>query len=245
MALLPGSPAIDAGNNALIPAGVTTDSAGLVTRDRRRHRGYRRLREPLPDHRHQRQLFGECIGLRPVRDHSTATISDASGLVPTGSVEFYDGSTDLGSGSILQRRGTERDIDVHHFDAWSGQSFDHGRLYRDWNFSKQRRRPRQTVNQAGTTATAASASTTFDTAGDRCPRHGGHHATGPVNEGSKPSPFSVAAIRSARPSAPLFRADPPLPAIRCPVVRQPALTRSRPSTIGPPITALPPTRAIR
>lgn len=29
MALLPGSPAIDAGNNSLIPAGVTTDQRGL------------------------------------------------------------------------------------------------------------------------------------------------------------------------------------------------------------------------
>src|SRR5262249_40378690 len=30
MALLPGSPAIDAGNNGLIPAGVTTDQRGLA-----------------------------------------------------------------------------------------------------------------------------------------------------------------------------------------------------------------------
>ncbi len=35
----------------------------------------------------------------------TATVSDANGIVPTGSVEFYDGSTDLGSGSVLSGSG--------------------------------------------------------------------------------------------------------------------------------------------
>ena len=40
MALLPGSPAIDAGNNALIPAGVTTDQRGIAPH-RQRRRGHR------------------------------------------------------------------------------------------------------------------------------------------------------------------------------------------------------------
>ena len=35
----------------------------------------------------------------------TATVSDTSGGVPTGSVEFYDGSTDLGPGSALSGSG--------------------------------------------------------------------------------------------------------------------------------------------
>ena len=35
----------------------------------------------------------------------TATISDTAGGVPTGSVEFYDGTTDLGLGSILSGSG--------------------------------------------------------------------------------------------------------------------------------------------
>ena len=35
----------------------------------------------------------------------TATVSDTSGGVPTGTVEFYDGSTDLGPGSALSGSG--------------------------------------------------------------------------------------------------------------------------------------------
>ena len=45
MALLPGSPAIDAGNNALIPAGITTDQRGLPASEQ--HRRHRRLRGPV------------------------------------------------------------------------------------------------------------------------------------------------------------------------------------------------------
>ena len=55
MALLPGSPAIDAGNNLLIPPGVTTDQRR--PRANRQHaRGHRRLRvEPV----HHRRNFGK------------------------------------------------------------------------------------------------------------------------------------------------------------------------------------------
>ena len=51
LALLPGSPAIDSGNNALIPPGVTTDQRGLAHRQWRR--GHRCLRvEPVHHRRH-------------------------------------------------------------------------------------------------------------------------------------------------------------------------------------------------
>ena len=56
MALLPGSPAIDAGNNALIPGGVTTDQRGELPAHRQRDRGHRRLRVEWV---HHRRHFGQ------------------------------------------------------------------------------------------------------------------------------------------------------------------------------------------
>ena len=65
MALLPGSPAIDAGNNALIPAGVTTDQRGLP-RIVNTRRGHRRLRVEWVHHRRhfgKRPVHGRAHGL--------------------------------------------------------------------------------------------------------------------------------------------------------------------------------------
>ena len=70
MALLPGSPAIGAGNNALIPPGVTTDQRGLprIVSARRRHRRLRVERV------HHRRHFGK----RPVH-RRTDSLSRGAG----------------------------------------------------------------------------------------------------------------------------------------------------------------------
>ena len=105
IALLAGSPAINAGNNALIPTGLTTDQRGV---------GFARIVGGTVDigavespylstvtsvsSSVNASAYGQSVTF-------TATISDTSGLVPAGSVEFYDGSTDIGAGSILSGSG--------------------------------------------------------------------------------------------------------------------------------------------
>ncbi len=105
IALMADSPAIDAGNNALIPAGLTTDQRGV---------GFARIVDGTVDiGAYESPYLSTVTSVSSSVNASaygqsvtfTATISDTSGLVPAGSVEFYDGPTDLGAGSILSGGG--------------------------------------------------------------------------------------------------------------------------------------------
>ena len=60
--------------------------------------------------------------------------------MPTGSVEFYDGTTDLGLWIFPQRQWTQRNLDVYHLDVSRRRPFvDHCRLHSDWEFCSQLR----------------------------------------------------------------------------------------------------------
>jgi len=100
MALLPGSPAIDAGDNTLIPAGVTTDQRGT---------GYARIENGTVDiGAFEVQSFATTTALTSAANPSifgqpvafTATVSSAAGT-PDGTVEYLDGSLLLGSESLV------------------------------------------------------------------------------------------------------------------------------------------------
>jgi len=106
MALVDGSPAIGAGSTALIPAGVTTDQRGP---------GYPRILSGLVDigafeFKPVKTMTSVALttGTNPSKYGTaltfTATVTSTSG-VPTGSVEFYDGSTPLGAGNTLTGSG--------------------------------------------------------------------------------------------------------------------------------------------
>ena len=60
-------------------------------------------------------IFGDSVTF-------TATVTDTTdfGGTPTGSVEFFDGSTDLGHGSDLERRRQRRHLDLHHLEPCGG-----------------------------------------------------------------------------------------------------------------------------
>ena len=90
IALLPGSPAIDAGNNTLIPTGVTTDQRGLQPH-RQQHCGHRRLRvERVHCRRHlrKRPVHAACSRPSPAPLVATVTANNPSEPVAGGLVTF-------------------------------------------------------------------------------------------------------------------------------------------------------------
>ena len=103
MALLRGSPAIDAGSNALIPAGVTTDQRGP---------GFGRIYNgtvdigayELQDQTSQASTTTTITSLANTSVYGqavtfTAIVRSGAGT-PTGTVTFNDGSTTLGIGTL-------------------------------------------------------------------------------------------------------------------------------------------------
>ena len=106
MALLPGSPAIDAGNNALIPAGVTTDQRGLprivngtvdigAFEDQTAATTVTAVMvtaSPNPS------TYGQSVTF-------TAAVTSGTGPVTSGTVTFMEGTTVLASAVALSGSG--------------------------------------------------------------------------------------------------------------------------------------------
>ncbi len=89
----------------------------------------------------------------------TATISDTAGGVPTGSVEFYDGTTDLGPGSILSGSGNSATSTFATSTLAAGVHSSISAIYTPTgNFVGSSGSLSQTVNPAPLTVTAANES---------------------------------------------------------------------------------------
>ena len=92
----------------------------------------------------------------------TATVSDTSGGVPTGSVEFYDGSTDLGPGSALSGSGNSATSTFTISTLTAGTHSSITAVYTPTgNFVGSSGSLSQTVNTAALTITANSTSKTY------------------------------------------------------------------------------------
>ncbi len=157
MALLPGSPAIDAGDNALIPAGVTTDQRGLPrivngTVDIGAFEVQTVLTTTVLTTSASPSTYGQSVTF-------TATVSDTSGAVPTGSVEFYDGTADLGPGSSLGGSGQSATSTFTTSTLAAGVHSSISAIYTPTgNFGGSSGSLSQTANPAAVTVTVNSAS---------------------------------------------------------------------------------------
>jgi len=158
MALLPGSPAIDAGSNALIPASVTTDQRGT---------GFPRAVNGTVDigafevdtttvvtssSANNTSVYGQDVTF-------TATVTPAISGTPTGTVQFYVNGSPVGSavtlsgGQAMYDAGTTLNVATYQVTAVysSNSSFDSsGSAARSF-----------TVTPAPLTVTAASPSMTY------------------------------------------------------------------------------------
>ena len=83
----------------------------------------------------------------------TATVSDTSGGVPTGSVEFYDGSTDLGPGSALSGSGNSATSTLTTSTLTAGSHSISAVYTPTGNFAGSSGSLTQTVNAPSATAT--------------------------------------------------------------------------------------------
>ncbi len=93
----------------------------------------------------------------------TATVNDASGGVPTGSVAFYDGSTDLGSGSSLSGSGNSATSTFTTSALPAGSQSITAFYTPAGNFANSSGSLSQTVNPATLTITANNGSKTYGT----------------------------------------------------------------------------------
>ena len=92
----------------------------------------------------------------------TATVSDTSGGVPTGSVEFYDGSTDLGPGSALSGSGTSATSTLTTSTLPTGSQSIRAVYTPTGDFAGSSGSLTQTVNTAPATATFVGEDTTTE-----------------------------------------------------------------------------------
>ena len=98
-----------------------------------------------------------------------ATISDTAGGVPTGSVEFYDGTTDLGPGSILSGSGNSATSTFTTSTLAAGVHSSISAVYTPTgSFVGSSGSLSQTVNPAPLTVTARERSISFGSRGDPC-----------------------------------------------------------------------------